>query len=207
VAEFWFTSDHHFGHENIIGYASRPFANAAEMDERMIEAWNDYVDPRDEVWYLGDFALGHTKDEVAEILRRVNGRIHFLFGNHDDRNISKWAGEFREMGVLASTHSGFEEVKIGGQRMVLCHYAMHVWNRSHHGAWMLHGHSHGNLPDDPGKLRIDVGVDWVAKHLSFSRTEEQGLPWPTDYRPIAFTEIAEIMRGRRFEAVDHHGAT
>ena len=27
------------------------------------------------------------------------------------------------------------------------------------GAWQLYGHSHGNLPDDPLSLSIDVGVD------------------------------------------------
>jgi hypothetical protein len=29
---------------------------------------------------------------------------------------------------------------------VLCHYAMRVWNRSHHGAWHLYGHSQGESP-------------------------------------------------------------
>jgi hypothetical protein len=36
-----------------------------------------------------------------------------------------------------------------GQPIVLCHYAMRVWNRSHHGAWHLYGHSRGNLPAAP----------------------------------------------------------
>ena len=32
------------------------------------------------------------------------------------------------------------------QLVVLCHYAMRVWDRSHYGSWHLYGHSHGNLP-------------------------------------------------------------
>ena len=37
------------------------------------------------------------------------------------------------------------------QDIVLCHYAMRVWQKSHYGAWMLYGHSHGTLPDNPGR--------------------------------------------------------
>lgn len=45
----WLISDTHFGHENIIGYCGRPFANAAEMDEAMIERWNATVKPSDKL--------------------------------------------------------------------------------------------------------------------------------------------------------------
>ena len=31
-SEVWFTSDTHFGHENIIRYCGRPFCNAEEMN-------------------------------------------------------------------------------------------------------------------------------------------------------------------------------
>jgi calcineurin-like phosphoesterase family protein len=36
---------------------------------------------------------------------------------------------------------------------------MRVWPHSGRGAWHLYGHSHGNLPDDPLSLSMDVGVD------------------------------------------------
>ncbi|WP_258934193.1 hypothetical protein [Nesterenkonia pannonica] len=49
----FFTSDHHFGHANIIRYCDRPFADVAEMDEAMIDRWNETVSPDDEVWVLG----------------------------------------------------------------------------------------------------------------------------------------------------------
>ncbi len=45
------------------------------------------------------------------------------------------------------------EISVHGQPIVICHYAMRVWNRSHHGAWHLYGHSHGNLPDTPTSRR------------------------------------------------------
>lgn len=32
----WFTSDLHFGHANVIGYSSRPFADVEEMNEALV---------------------------------------------------------------------------------------------------------------------------------------------------------------------------
>ncbi len=41
----WWTADLHLGHTNIIGYTGRPFAETAEMDEWLVDAWNDAVAP------------------------------------------------------------------------------------------------------------------------------------------------------------------
>ena len=57
MSTVFFTSDHHFGHQNIIRHCQRPFGGAAEMDEELIRRWNERVRPGDEVYHLGDFAL------------------------------------------------------------------------------------------------------------------------------------------------------
>src|SRR5689334_2874552 len=41
---------------------------------------------------------------------------------------------------------------------------MRIWNRSHHGAWHLYGHSHSKLPAAEGSQSMDVGVDTNAFH-------------------------------------------
>src|ERR1700745_301785 len=48
---------------------------------------------------------------------------------------------------------------IHGQLIVLCHYALRVWNRSNRGSWHLSGHSHGRLPQVANYLSMDVGAD------------------------------------------------
>jgi calcineurin-like phosphoesterase family protein len=37
-------ADLHLGHEAVLGYADRPFASVAEMNERLVERWNSVVD-------------------------------------------------------------------------------------------------------------------------------------------------------------------
>lgn len=198
-----FTADTHFGHSSIIEYADRPWATADEMDEGLIEAWNSVVGERDDVWHLGDFFLGRDRDEAGEILRRLNGRIHVVYGNHDERSLAKWGPEFVREGLLASTHPGIFDLKFNKQHIVLCHYAMAVWDRAHHGAWMLHGHSHGNMAPDPDLRRMDVGVDGAPYGywpLASADPEGRGR-----YRPISYTEVAEHMARKTFQPVDHHG--
>ena len=54
----WFTSDLHLGHTNIIKYTNRPFWTADQMNETLVDRWNAVVGTEDEVWVLGDVALG-----------------------------------------------------------------------------------------------------------------------------------------------------
>ena len=53
----WFTSDWHFGHRNVIDYCNRPFSSVEEMNDKLVELWNNTIKPEDEVWFLGDFSM------------------------------------------------------------------------------------------------------------------------------------------------------
>lgn len=52
----YYTADLHFGHANIIKLCHRPFASIEEMDEKLIEKWNNKVKNGDTVYIVGDFA-------------------------------------------------------------------------------------------------------------------------------------------------------
>jgi len=80
--KIFITSDHHFGHRNIIRYCNRPFSSIEEMNEEMISRWNSVVSPTDVVIHLGDFSFGDER-MIHEIRKRLNGEIILILGNHD----------------------------------------------------------------------------------------------------------------------------
>ena len=63
------------------------------------------------------------------------------------------------------------ELKVGEQLVVLDHYPMRSWNKSHYGSWQLYGHHHGTLPEDPNAFQMDVGVDCFRYPLSFNQVK------------------------------------
>jgi calcineurin-like phosphoesterase family protein len=145
VATF-FTSDTHFGDHRVLNLYPRPFATVAEMDAELVRRWNEAVEPRDEVWHLGDFA--RTAKLAAEILPRLNGLKHLVTGNNDPAPVEApgWASV-----------QPYAENEREGRRLVLCHYPFRSWNGQHRGSLNLHGHSHGRMKPLP--RQFDVGVD------------------------------------------------
>ncbi len=142
-----FTSDTHFGHGAARAFYRRPFASGAEMDDAMVERWNAAVTPDDEVWHLGDFALGRAAP--GPLLARLNGRKHLIAGNNDPVSTTSQP-DWASVGHYA-------EIECDGIALVLCHYPFRTWNRIGKGALNLHGHSHGRLKPMP--RQFDVGVD------------------------------------------------
>ena len=82
-------SDTHFHHENILYTCKRPFANVQDMNETLIENWNNNVGADDIVYHLGDFSFGGF-DEVHKVVRRLNGHICLIMGNHDRAHSISW---------------------------------------------------------------------------------------------------------------------
>lgn len=79
----FFIADPHFGDTNIIKYENRPFANAAEMDETIINNWNNVVTSADVCFILGDFSF-YNETKTKEITSRLNGHKNLIIGNHDN---------------------------------------------------------------------------------------------------------------------------
>jgi len=188
----FFTADLHLGHANIIKYLNRPFMTGEEQqacdecrtvglslkpiklsdetcqrhNDTIINNINSVVGKDDILWVLGDFAFGRTREEIAQWLRRINcHRVRLIKGNHDSRESLDLFGLYPDM----------LEIWVQNQPIVMCHYAMRTWNKSHYGSWHLYGHSHGQLPEDQS-LSFDVGVD------------------AHDFKPWSFEEIAAKMQ-------------
>lgn len=195
----FFTSDTHIGHKNIVLGVSqwedkrgcRDFPTVEEHDRYILEQINKRVKPGDVLWHLGDLGFGcGWKERVKELRAAIKCEtVNLVLGNHDhvfeDPRNGELVALFKRVKTL---HYG----KVAGRSMVLCHYAMRTWPWQHHDSVHLYGHSHGSLPDDPGALSMDVGVDTVW------RGHEK-------YAPYSAEEVFEIMAKKKRVVIDHHG--
>ncbi len=188
----WFTSDLHLGHRNIIEYCRRPFGGVDHMNEALIDRWNECVAPDDEVWVLGDVAMG-TILEMLPLVGLLDGRKILVAGNHDRCWAGRarrrdpeaaWTAAYLEAG-FAEVHQGAVTLELGGEHVLACHFPYegdsqdadrHVEHRpADDGLWLLHGHVH-----DAWQVRgrqINVGVD----------------VW--HYRPVAEATLTAIITG------------
>lgn len=169
----YFTADTHFGHAAVIRLCNRPFATIEEMDGTLVANWNAVVRPKDEVYHLGDFAF----TDPGPIVRRLNGRIHLVLGNHDIVPKVTAAGRFASIRDVGW-------VRWEGRRFFLSHYSHRVWRKSGRGSFHLFGHSHGALPR--WGRSMDVGVDAVG------------------FAPIPITQVYSELEGAL--PIDHHDA-
>lgn len=184
----FFTSDPHFGHINIIKYCNRPFSSVEEMDRTIIDRWNEVIKPDDLLYCLGDWCLCRGSKPYAEhaayYRKQINCKnIVLLWGNHD----TSGRGNKEFMSLFMGPIHDLYETKVGNQRVVLCHYALRVWNKAHHGAYHLYGHSHGTLADDPNSRSFDCGVDCF------------------NFYPVSFEQVGRLMDQKQWKPVDHHG--
>lgn len=181
----YFTSDLHINHTNVLKYCSRPWQNVEEMNNGLVDRWNARVRPDDEVYILGDVALSRP-EVIIPYLKRMMGTKYLIEGNHDRKNLKN--DEFRSQFAWVRPMYELVVPDTPSQMIVLCHFAMRVWNKSHRGSWQLYGHSHASLPDDPNSLSMDVGVDVPV----------------CNYAPISYHEIKAIMKNKTWKPVDHH---
>ena len=78
----FYISDLHFGHQNAIWFDKRPFASVEEMDQTIIQNWNNTVKPEDTVYILGDMVWAKAKGWPG-YLKQLSGHKILIKGNHD----------------------------------------------------------------------------------------------------------------------------
>ena len=190
-----FTADTHFHHR--AQAERRGFATVEEMNECIVRDWNARVCPGDTVYHLGDLSYNGSA-KALEIVRRLNGHIHIVPGNHDQERVLiqlSMAHRARD-GCSLNLMPPLMDLKMSRpmpdgsseiDRFTLCHFPLLVWNRSHYGAMHLHGHSHGNLAPRQGRV-MDVGVD----------------THPFSWGPYSLAEVLVCMKDKGYIAHDHH---
>lgn len=183
--QVWFTSDTHFGHENIIRFCNRPFKNAEEMNSELIRRWRETVPEDGIVFHLGDFAHGSSR-LWNDILCTLTGRKYLILGNHDMKSIRQGFMSRFELVTQQMT------IRVGGQAIVLNHNPFLCYGGSYRDVWQLFGHVHSGPASNTGldhprlkmlfPLQYDVGVD------------------NNSFRPVSFAEVKAKIEAQVSEA-------
>ena len=162
----WVWSDLHLGHDNIIRYTNRPFANAEEMDAHLYANWQATVEPEARLVIVGDVAMRTAVGEHTwQRIRDANGADkRLVFGNHDLTG----SGDLRV--------DGFDDIcsvlcADGDPPLVFTHLPL---AQVPDGAVNIHGHTHAEPPTTTP--HINVSVEQI------------------DYRPVALARLRQLAR-------------
>ena len=153
MAKDFFIADTHFGGENIRRYENRPFVNAAEMDEKLIENWNCTVAMEDTVYVLGDFSDYIDAKKEMEILSKLNGMKILVMGNHDRHRTPQ---EWRDVGFAEC----YPMPVIYKDFFMLSHEPLYINSNMPYANF--YGHVHGNPSyKDASKQSVCVSVERI----------------------------------------------
>lgn len=182
----FFTSDLHFGHENVLQFDNRPFASVEEMDEELIRRWNAKVGKGDLVYVLGDLIWKTRNEDAADIIKRLNGQVFLVKGNHD-----KFLHNAKAKNALAGLekyHSINVTLKDGSvRRCILSHFFIPLYDGHRYNAIHLHGHSH-NTDEHFQELEM---IEYLRSKGHNPQIFNVGcMHW--NYEPVTLDEILEF---------------
>ena len=175
MSNIWVTSDTHFNHTNILRFTDsntgklvRPeFKDVTEMNETMIQRWNEVVRPGDKVYHLGDVFFG-DKEWFKKTWPRLMGSKRLIVGNHDDVKYLSSGGFFSKVMMWRM----FPEFKILMSHVPLHESGLMRGSKKDKPMLNVHGHIHQNKsPKGPYHC---VCVE------------------QTDYRPVHIEDLAKI---------------
>lgn len=172
----WYTADLHFGHEKIA--RTRGFSDFSIHDNEIAFYLNKCVKPDDRLFIVGDFAWKRPSFYRSWLSCK---NITFVKGNHDCLECKL---------AFGAVHDIYTQRKFGyfNEPLIMCHYPMAFWDRSHYGSYHIYGHIHSQREaymDElwPERRSMDVGVD-NAKRLF------------GEYRPFSHADLLAQFDGR-----------
>ncbi len=164
------TSDTHFGHHGVCKFLNsdgtklRPWDNPEEMDEAMVQYWNETVNPEDKVYHLGDYVINRRAMKIAS---RLNGKKCLIKGNHDVFRLNEYTEHFYDI-------RGYHII----QGMILSHVPIHE-SQFYRFSCNVHGHLHSN--------RVLTQTGEIDNRYLCVCVEH------TNFRPILLEEVISLV--------------
>ena len=164
----FFTADSHFSliDTTIIPRDFRPFESLDEMNQKIIEFWNNDAHVDDVIYHLGDFVNYNCFDNLNfrdyfDFVKKINAKVILIMGNNEEKILKKeFHGEFAQFKKFLIEKGFYEvyehglDVKIGENNYFLTHRPIDAKMES---KYNLFGHIHkcGFVK----KFGFNVGVD------------------------------------------------
>lgn len=205
----WFTSDPHFGHDNVINFCKRPFKDMNEMMNKIREKWNAKVSPEDQVIFVGDVFFYLDKSEAKAYLDSLNGKKMLVRGNHDRKP--------REMNAMGFDFVCEEMVVfVANERVTISHYPFRAprWKHEYFnirhkifkffkikGSWSIDNRFYQRRPENKGQFLIHGHTH--SKEKVRGRMIHVGMDaW--NYEPVPVGEIGNLIteiKMREYESI------
>lgn len=150
MANIFFISDLHLGHENIMKFGQRSFDTIDEHNEAIVSSWNAVVRAKDIVWVLGDICMDMKS---MELFSRMGGRKRLILGNHDRFDIQVYLKYFESVSSFEKRYHG----------LVMTHIPVHPQEMAYRN-WVtnVHGHIHHPEKDIQSPDYFNVNVDLIG---------------------------------------------
>ena len=183
LQKVFFTSDLHFGHENVLRFDNRPFASVEEMDAELVRRWNEKVGKGDLVYVLGDLIWKSRNGDAHNLIRSLNGQIILIKGNHD-----RFLHNAQAKAALAGIKD-YDDICVtledgSVRRCILSHYFIPFYNGHRHQAIHLHVHSHFTAEAD---LELKMATELNESGFKNEIYNVGCMYW--DYAPVTLDEI------------------
>lgn len=200
----YYIADLHFYHAALNERMDRRgFANVEEMNEYMINKWNQKVRKNDEVVIMGDLSWGNA-EETSQLTRQLNGKLYLIQGNHD-RFVSKTTMDMRRFAWVKP----YEEMYDNKRKVILCHYPIICYNGQYRldedgnpRTYMLYGHVHDTqdqrlIEQFQEITRATVTMDAQGNQRNIPCNMINCFCMYSDYEPLTLDEWIELDRKRR----------
>lgn len=183
-SKFYFISDTHFNHKNIIKYCNRPFENIDEMNKVFIENWNNTVTDFDTIFHLGDVALT-SESEMRELIPKLKGKKILVKGNHDKKSNEF----FRNVGFGIIPEN---PLKLNKEKLILSHKPLKD-TEIPDGYVNVHGHTHNNPLHkiNPETNEMEYPEELYSDKLHFNVSVDV-----IDFKPISLEELLKRLEER-----------
>jgi calcineurin-like phosphoesterase family protein len=115
------------------------------MDATIIERMIAPLKSSDDFYFLGD--MGSNESSIKRFFDSLPKGVKFywILGNHDQpKTVDKFRNHCHYVGHMCDTKIVIGEPMRGKprQHIVMAHYPMITWDRSHYNSWQLFGHHH-----------------------------------------------------------------